>query len=98
MVTKEQVEEALTKVKDPELGLDIISLGLVYEINIKATQVEVVMTLTFPGCPYGPELVSDTKKKIKALTKGEVSVTVTFDPPWELAKISDEAKLMLGMV
>ncbi len=96
MITHEQMVEALKKVVDPELGIDIWSLGLIYALIPDAEKPKVRMTLTSPMCPYGPQVIADVKEKIGAL-KGvkEVDVELTFDPPWEP---SEDVKLLLGMV
>ena len=64
MPEKQEITEILKKVIDPELALDIISLGLVYDIKVEGSKVTVVMTLTSPVCPYGPELVNMIKQKL----------------------------------
>lgn len=96
MLSEEKIINSLKTIKDPELGLDIVSLGLIYKITIDNEKVEILMTMTFPGCPYGPRLVEETKKKALKFAK-EVNVEVTFNPPWDLNKISAEAKLFLGI-
>lgn len=96
MLSEEKIINSLKTIKDPELGLDIVSLGLIYKITIDNEKVAILMTMTFPGCPYGPRLVEETKKKALKFAK-EVSVEVTFNPPWDLNKISSEAKLFLGI-
>lgn len=95
MTTKEAVVEALKQSFDPELNLDVYTLGLIYKIAIEKDDVWIVMTLTTPLCPYGPMLVEDIKAKVRSLAKArKVDIEVTFDPPW---KPSDELKMMLGL-
>jgi len=98
MLSEEQIYNSLKKVKDPELGLDIVSLGLIYKVTLVDGKVSLLMTMTFPGCPYGPALVEGAKKEVKKL-KGvkEVEVEVTFSPPWDLSMIAAEAKMYLGI-
>ncbi len=98
MLSEEQIYNSLKKVKDPELGLDIVSLGLIYKVSIENGRVSLLMTMTFPGCPYGPQLVEGAKKEIRKV-KGvaEVEVEVTFNPPWDLSMIVPEAKMYLGI-
>lgn len=96
MISEESIIKSLKKVKDPELGLDIISLGLIYKISITPEKVAILMTLTFPGCPYGPELIDQVKKRTLKFAN-EVTVEVTFSPPWDLRMISEEAKMYLGV-
>ena len=95
MITKDQVVEALKKSFDPELMIDVYTLGLIYDIKIKGDNVKIKMTLTTPLCPYGPMLIEDVKAKVKDIAKAKkVDVEVTFDPPW---KPSDEIKMVLGL-
>lgn len=94
-ITKEQIEEVLKTCQDPEIHVDVLTLGLIYKIEIKNNNVEIVMTLTTPFCPYGPMLIEEVKAKVKQL-KGvkDVEVHITFDPPW---KPSEDIKAMLGL-
>lgn len=96
MVTKEAVIEALKKVEDPELFLDIWFLGLVYHIGIEDDGVvKIEMTFTSPMCPAGPQLVGDVKEKVGAVEGVQsVDVTVVFIPQWTP---SDEVKQTLGI-
>ncbi len=95
MITKEQVIEALKNVADPELHIDVWTLEIIYEINIKENDdVYIKMTFTTPFCPYGPALVRDVENKIKAAGGKEVQVEVVFEPPW---KPSDELLDMMAM-
>ncbi len=98
MVTKEQVTEVLKKVQDPEIQYDIWSLGLVYNIEIENRKVKILMTFTSPMCPYGPALMDDVKRQVSAIDGvGEVEIELTFSPPWGPDKISEEAKIGLGI-
>ena len=95
MVTKSEVENALKNCFDPEIQIDIMTLGLVYNIDINNDVVNIKMTLTSIMCPYGPMLVEDAKNKVRALNGvKDVNVEITFDPPWEP---SEEIKTMLGI-
>ncbi len=86
-IDKETVTEKLRTVKDPELGLDIVSLGLVRNVAIDDDGVEVLMTLTSPFCPFADELIQSVEKEVGQLflvpNAGDVRVEITFDPPWE---------------
>lgn len=96
MVAEQEVRERLKDVVDPEINIDIVTLGLVYGLEIKEGVVNIRMTFTTPGCPYGPELVDEVKRKVSKLEGvKEVNVDVVFDPPWQP---SDELKSMLGIV
>ena len=95
MVEKSEVVEALKKVNDPELHMDIWNLELVYNIDINEDIVNITMTFTSPGCPYGPVLVEDVKKKLSEIGGvKEVNVDITFEPLWEP---SEDLRAMLGV-
>jgi len=94
MITKEKVIEKLKEVKDPELNIDIYTLGLIYDIQIDEEGVAILMTLTTPFCPYGNEIVESVEEKLKELNALSVRVDITFDPPWEASR---ELRDMLGL-
>src|SRR3989344_7629092 len=97
MLSKESIENALQKVIDPELHLDVMSLGLIYDIIIDGTKVKVLMSLTSPVCPYGPELIADVRRNAAALegvTREEVEIT--FSPSWAPARMSAVGGVGLG--
>lgn len=99
MVTQEQVLEKLKQCLDPELGINIVDLGLVYGINVDGSRVNVLMTLTTPGCPLDSYFVRDITSKVKLIREvSDVAVEVTFDPPWNPAKMSEESRDILGFV
>ena len=84
---------------DPEIPVNIVDLGLVYECNIEDDSVTIKMTLTAPGCGMGPVLVADIEEKIRSLPEvTAVKVDLVFDPPWDRNMMSDLAKLQLGML
>ena len=93
---KKQIIEILKKVNDPELHIDVWTLGLIYNIEIAGSIVNITMTFTSPMCPYGPFLVDEIKNKIKEKDKSikEVKVEVVFQPLWQP---SDEVKEILGI-
>lgn len=93
-VKEKDVIEKLKEVEDPELGIDIHTLGLVYKITIDSEGVEVLMTLTTPLCPFANELITEVENKLAELDAGDVRVEITFDPPWEP---SSELRAVLGM-
>ena len=93
-ITQEHAIELLKKVIDPELGIDIYTLGLVYEIAIKEREIFIKMTFTSPLCPYGPILVEDVKKNLIGGGFKEADVEVVFTPVWEPSK---EVRMMLGL-
>ncbi len=98
MVEKEQIIEVLKKVYDPEIQYDIWSLGLVYNVEIEGNKVKILMTFTSPMCPYGPALMDDVRRQVSAIDGvGEVEIELTFNPPWGPDKMSEEAKIALGI-
>jgi metal-sulfur cluster biosynthetic enzyme len=98
-VTKDDVIEVLRNVYDPELQLNLVDLGLIYEVEVAAGgDVKVQMTLTSPGCPYGPELVAETKGTVMMIRGVKnVDVQVVWTPPWSIERISEAARLELGL-
>ena len=95
MLTKEDlIEEVFKKYIDPELGIDVWTLGLIYKIEIMAKEVKVVLTFTSPMCPYGPQMVDELTEQITELGASKVEIEVTFEPPW---KPSEELREMMGM-
>ena len=98
MVDKEQVIETLKKIYDPEIQYDIWGLGLVYDIGIEGNKVKIVMTFTSPMCPYGPALMDEVRRQVSAVDGvGEVLIDLTFNPPWSPEKMTEEAKIALGI-
>lgn len=99
MVNQNDVIEKLRQCFDPELGINVVDLGLVYGINIEDKRIHVLMTLTTPGCPLDSYFTKDITAKLKTL-KGvsDVAVEFTFDPIWSPSKISQEGKDVLGFV
>jgi metal-sulfur cluster biosynthetic enzyme len=95
--TEEDVTEALSNVIDPELGLDFVELGLVYDVNIDGGKVDITFTLTTPACPIGPQ-VSEQMKEFVGEIDGvtEVVPSMVFTPPWTPDKMSEDAKFALG--
>jgi len=98
-VDRQQVETALASVYDPEIPVDIVSLGLVYEVDITDDGVVLItMTLTAPGCGMGPVLVRDVEERVARVPNvRRVQVDLTFDPPWSRDRMSEEAQLELGL-
>jgi len=98
MVTKDDVMEALKTVVDPEVGISIIDLGLVYDVNVvDDKKVFVNMTLTTPGCPMAQVIAKDAERTVSMIEGLEVvQVNLVWDPPWTPDMMSDDAKRMLG--
>src|SRR5690606_38599046 len=97
---KEQVVKAMKEVYDPEISVDIYELGLIYDLKIfPVNNVYVLMTLTSPSCPAAGSLPGEVESKIREIPGvNEVSVELTFDPPYSTDMMSDEAKLELGFM
>jgi metal-sulfur cluster biosynthetic enzyme len=95
---REDVVEALRQVEDPELGMDIVDLGLMYDVEVDdSNNVKVIYSLTSMGCPVGPmiaEQIGDVTRAVPGV--GEVETELTWDPPWSPEKMSDDAKFILG--
>jgi metal-sulfur cluster biosynthetic enzyme len=92
------VRAALSTVEDPELGLDIVSLGLVYAIEHERAHVRVVHTLTSMGCPLGPVIERDIADALAGVQEiDSVDVQLVFEPPWSPERMSDDAKFLLGV-
>jgi metal-sulfur cluster biosynthetic enzyme len=103
MITEEMVRTALKNVYDPEIGLAIINLGLVYNVDIQdeGKKVQVDMTLTTPACPAGPQILDQAKREIGALRDvyqnlEEVSINLVWTPFWNPAMMTEEAREELG--
>jgi metal-sulfur cluster biosynthetic enzyme len=97
VATREEVVEALRQVEDPELGMDIVDLGLMYDVEVEGPKVKVVYTLTSMGCPVGPmidEQIGQVTRELAGVE--EVETELTWDPPWSPEKMSDDAKFILG--
>jgi metal-sulfur cluster biosynthetic enzyme len=95
--TREDVFEALRAVEDPELGMDIVELGLLYDVEVDGPKVKVIHTLTSMGCPVGPMIQENVDQIVRAMPEVEdVEVELTWDPPWSPEKMSDDAKFILG--
>lgn len=100
MLTKKAILEKLKKVPDPELGVSIVDLGLIYDVTWdKKGKVTVKMTLTTIGCPLFSLIAEPIKAHVRELKEvADVDVELTFDPPWNPEKMSEEAKIQLGFI
>ena len=97
MPTRDEVIEALRQVEDPELGMDIVDLGLLYDVEVEGPRVKVTHSLTSMGCPVGPLIQEDINRVARELPGIEdVDVELTWDPPWSPERMSDDAKFILG--
>ncbi|HEY6854110.1 MAG TPA: metal-sulfur cluster assembly factor [Gemmatimonadales bacterium] len=96
-LTAEGIRAALRQVKDPELDLNIIDLGLVYDVEVDQGEVRVKMTLTSPGCPAGPQIVHDADRTIKTLAGvKDVDIEIVWEPYWSPEKMDPKVRALLG--
>lgn len=99
MIAKENILEELKKVIDPELNVNIVDLGLIYNIDVKDGEVVITMTLTTPGCPLSmvfEEWVPEAAKRVEGVKN--VRINLVWEPPWSPDKLSDDAKEQMGMI
>jgi metal-sulfur cluster biosynthetic enzyme len=98
MITEEDARAALRRVKDPELNLNIVDLGLVYNVEVsEGKDVHVEMTLTSPGCPSGPEIMSDAQRAVESLEgAGTVDIELVWTPYWTPDRIDPRLRAFLG--
>ena len=95
---EEKIREALKKVIDPELGIDIVSLGLIYDVRFEAGEAEIDLTLTSPGCPLAPVIDSEVKKAVSEIEEVKsLHIEFVWDPPWSKELISEEVRAELGI-
>ncbi len=96
-ITEDQVKNALRRVKDPELNLNILDLGLVYTISIDGTKVSIDMSLTSPGCPSGPEIMQGAEEQLKMIPGvTDVSVNLVWSPFWTPERIEPRIRAYMG--
>jgi len=94
---RDDVWEALENVIDPELGLDFVSLGLVYDVELEGSDVHITFTLTSPGCPIGPQVTEQMKEFVSEVEGVQkVLPKMVFSPPWSPERMSEDAKFALG--
>jgi len=97
MPSREEIIDALRVVEDPELGMDIVELGLLYDVEVEGPKVRVEYTLTSMGCPVGPLIEQQIAEAVDDIEGvGEVETELTWDPPWSPEKMSEDAKFILG--
>lgn len=97
----DKVKSNLRRVIDPEIGINIVDLGLVYDIDVnEENDVQVIMTLTAPNCPFGEMIMMETEFAVRSLKEANlIKITLTFDPPWNPEiHVSDEAKYQMGIL
>ena len=101
MISEKKIYQALEEVLDPELGISIVDLGLIYQLQAtsgkKGTRVKILMTLTAPGCPFMASLADEVKEKVASLEGvEEVVVNLNFEPPWNPEKMTAKGRKKLG--
>ncbi len=97
MATREEVFDALRVVEDPELGMDIVELGLLYDAEVEGQKVHITYSLTSMGCPVGPLIEQQITEVVQAMPGvDEVETELVWSPPWTPEKMSDDAKFILG--
>ena len=98
MVTEDQVRKALRQVKDPELNLDLVVLGLIYDVQIEGAHVEATMSLTSPACPVAGEILNQAREAVEGVEGVEsANVELTFTPPWTPDRIPPLIRSALGL-
>lgn len=96
--TADQVRLALRKVKDPELNLNIVDLGLVYDIRVDDAEVQIDMTLTSPGCPAGPQIMTDVERAVRAMPGvDDVGINLIWTPFWTPDRIEPRVRAYMGL-
>ncbi|MCZ8203082.1 metal-sulfur cluster assembly factor [Gemmatimonas sp.] len=96
-VSADQAKLALRRVKDPELNLNIVDLGLVYDISVEGSTVRVDMSLTSPGCPSGPEIMGEAEQQIRTLPGvTDVQMNLVWSPPWTPERIEPRVRAYMG--
>ena len=95
--TADQARVALRRVKDPELNLNIVDLGLVYDVRVEGSDVAIDMSLTSPGCPSGPEIMGEAEAQLRTLPGvGSVEVNLIWSPPWTPERIEPRVRAYMG--
>ncbi len=98
MVTKEEILEVLKNVSDPEIGMDVVNLGLVYDVQINGNNVYIKMTMTAPTCPVTPWILSEAQKEVENLADVEAAdIELVWEPQWNPDMMSDYAREQLNM-
>lgn len=97
-ITKEEVIEALRDVYDPEIPINVVDLGLIYDCQVDGGDIDIRMTLTFAGCGMGPYIAQQAEWRVAEIEGvDDVNVELVYDPPWTPDMISDEGKMELGL-
>ncbi|MEO7520757.1 MAG: metal-sulfur cluster assembly factor [Gemmatimonas sp.] len=96
-ITADQAKLVLRRVKDPELNLNIVDLGLIYDVRVEGSDVRIDMSLTSPGCPSGPEIMGEAEQQLKSIPGvGGVTVNLVWSPPWTPDRIEPRVRAYMG--
>lgn len=96
-ISADQARLVLRRVKDPELNLNIVDLGLVYEVHVDGANVKIDMSLTSPGCPSGPEIMGEAEQQLRTIPGiGEVTMNLIWSPPWTPERIEPRVRAYMG--
>ena len=99
MDLREQVIAEIRKIYDPEIPVNIYELGLIYDVKVNETKVKIIMTLTTPNCPVAEELPQSVKETVQAVEGvNNVNVDIVWEPPWDMSRMSEVARLELDMM
>ncbi len=98
MVTKNEILAKLSEVIDPEIGVNIVDMGLIYGVEVKGDKAYVKMTFTTPACPLINELMHQANEKLKEIKGVDIELKIVFDPPWNPSMMSEKAKIKLGIL
>jgi len=98
MVTEKDITDKLREVIDPELGINIVDMGLIYEVRVEKEKAFVKMTFTTPACPLLNMMLGQVKEKLEELGDFDIEVEVVFDPPWKPEMMSEKARMKLGII
>ena len=97
-LTLDEVYEALRDVYDPEIPINVVDLGLIYDVKVEEANVDIKMTLTFAGCGMGPYIAQQAEWRLAELENiDDINVEMVFDPPWTPDMITEEGKKLLGL-
>ncbi len=96
-ISADQARLVLRRVKDPELNLNIVDLGLIYEVHVNGSNVQIDMSLTSPGCPSGPEIMGEAEEQLRTIPGiGEVTMNLVWSPPWTPERIEPRVRAYMG--
>lgn len=96
-ISVDQARLVLRRVKDPDLNLNIVDLGLIYDIQVDGTKVRIDMSLTSPGCPSGPEIMGEAEQQLRSIPGiGDVEMNLVWSPPWTPERIEPRVRAYMG--